>query len=84
MSALQFRAHADAARAQNASVVVENEPRMRHVDRQLGKVVGKSHRINTECCRHLLQFAVSIGDTDGTYVIAFDQKQFERDAAIAS
>src|SRR5579872_3607 len=84
MSALKFRAHAHAPRAQNAAVVVEDEAGMRHIDRQFGKVISEAYGVDAERGGHSLKLAMSVRDADSTYVVAFDEKQFQRYTAIAS
>jgi hypothetical protein len=72
MRSFEFGADSNATRADDAPVVVEHKPRMGHIDRELGEVIGKSDRIDTEGARHILQFTMTVRDTDSADVISLD------------
>ena len=82
MRAFKFRADADTAGAENAAVVVQHKSRMGEIDGQRGEIVGEMHGVDAEGGGHGLQLAMSIGNAYGANVIAFDEQQFDGDAAI--
>jgi len=78
----EFRAHPDAAGAEDTAVVVEDEARMGQVQRESGIVVSKADRADAEGAGHGLQFTVTVGNANGTDMIAFDQQEFDRHPAV--
>ena len=78
MRALDLVANADAARAENAAVVVQNEAGMRDIHRQPRVVVGEADVGEAERLRQRLQFAMAVGDADRADMVALDEQQLQR------
>jgi hypothetical protein len=84
VGALDLVANADAARAQNAAIVVQHPTRMRDVHRQPRVVVGKPHMGHAQFLRQRLQLAVTVRDADGADMVPLDKQQLQRHQAVVS
>ena len=71
-------ADADAARAEDAAIVVQHAARMRDIHRQAREVVGHVDMREPQRLRQGLQFAMAVGDADGADMVALDEQQLER------
>src|ERR1019366_143280 len=79
--AFDFVAHADAARTQDAAVVIHHEALVRGIHREARVSIGEVHVGHAQGQRHGLQVAVAVGDADAAHVVAFGEHQFQNAAA---
>src|SRR5260370_23197806 len=75
--AFHLLADANAARTQDAAVVVQHVAGMRVVHRELRVGVWIAHMGHAEALRHGLQLAMVIGNADGALVIAFAEEELD-------
>jgi hypothetical protein len=79
---LDLGANPDAARAEDAPVVIENEARMGHIDGKAGIVIGVPDMGYAERLSHGLKLAVAVGDAGRADVVALHEEQLNSHAAI--
>jgi Ca2+-binding RTX toxin-like protein len=80
--AFDLGAHADAAGAEDAPVVVEGKALVRCIDGELGVAIGESHVSEALLLGEGLKLAVAVRDADRADVVALGEEQFENVAAI--
>ena len=74
MRPLDFIAHPDAASAQDAAVLVQHEPLVGGIDRQLGVQRRQLEMGEAHLPGLVLQLAMLVGDAHGTDMVALDEK----------
>jgi hypothetical protein len=82
MSAFNLVANAHATRAENAAVVVKDVTLVGSIDAEARMPVGHRDVRDTELLGEGLQFAVSVGDTDGADVVTLAEEHLDDDTAI--
>ena len=80
--AFHFVAHADAARAQDAAVVVEAETFVADIHGQRRKLVAEAYVIDAELRGQILQLAVAVHHADRADVVALGEQQFDDQLAL--
>ena len=78
MGAFDLVANPDAARAQNAAVVIHDEPVVRGIDGDVRVLVGEADMRYAMSGREVLQVAMAIGHADRADVIPLGEEQFQR------
>src|SRR5579864_668615 len=82
MRAFNLVTDANATRAQNAAVVIDDEALMRSVDHSFRVSIRKVNVGDAEFLRQELQVAVAVRNTYGTNVIALGKEQLDDHAAV--
>src|ERR1035437_3822744 len=75
--ALHLRTDPDAAGAEDAAILVENEAGVGHVHGEARIVVGVAHVGDAQLAGHELEFAMAVGDAGRADVVALDQQQLD-------
>ena len=81
--AFDLLAHAHAAGAQDAAVVVDDEAVVRTIHLHLRVAIREVHVRDLQTLRQGLQFAVAVGDADRADVVALGEEQLQNRAPIA-
>ncbi len=77
MGALDFVAGTDAAGAEDAAVMVEDEGWVGGVDVVLGVEVGEADVGDADLIGEVLEFAVAVGDADGADMVSFGEEELD-------